>query len=70
MAQKRQPETAVTRRTVETLLKEVSEQSRNYDRALKKLLREKPGTEPYDGSLANCGPKVRCLPPRPSTPAS
>ncbi len=53
--------TEVTQRTVETLLKEVSEQSRNYERALKKLLREKPGTEAYDGNLGRVWAEAEVL---------
>jgi len=41
----------VSHTTVETLLKEVADQSRSYQQALEKLLREKPGTATYDGNL-------------------
>ena len=61
MATKNHLATEVTQRTVETLLKEVSEQSRNYERALKKLLREKPGTEAYDGNLGRVWAEAEVL---------
>ena len=61
MATKLYPAASVTHRTVETLLKEVSEQSRNYDRALKKLLREKPGTDSYDGTLGRLWAEAEVL---------
>lgn len=61
MARKKRSAAAVTHRTVETLLKEVSEQSRNYDKALRKLLRHKPGTESYDGKLGEVWAEAEVL---------
>jgi hypothetical protein len=61
MARKNHPAAQVTHRTVETLLKEVSEQSRNYEKALKKLLREKPGSESYDGNLGRVWAEAEVL---------
>ncbi len=68
MATKNHLATEVTQRTVETLLKEVSEQSRNYERALRKLLRGKPGTEACDGNLGRVWAEAEVLPLKPNKP--
>jgi hypothetical protein len=51
----------VSRRKVEVLLKEVSEQSRNYEKALAKLLRQKPGSDGYDGDLGKVWAEAEVL---------
>ncbi len=51
----------VSHRRVEVLLKEVSEQSRNYEKTLAKLLREKPGTNSYDGILGRVWAEAEVL---------
>lgn len=61
MARKNRPAAKVSHRTVKVLLKEVSEQSRNYQRALDKLLREKPGTDSYDGNLGKVWAEAEVL---------
>jgi hypothetical protein len=61
MATKNHPRAEVTHRTVKTLLKEVSEQSRNYEKALKEFLHEKPGTESYEGSLGRVWAEAEVL---------
>jgi hypothetical protein len=51
----------VAHRTVKVLLKEVSEQSRNYEKALAKLLRENPGSEAYEGNLGKVWAEAEVL---------
>jgi hypothetical protein len=51
----------VSHRTMEVLLKEVSEQSRNYEKALAKLLGEKPGSEAYEGNLGKVWAEAEVL---------
>jgi hypothetical protein len=51
----------VSHKTVEVLLKEVSEQSRNYEKALAKLLREKPGSDGYEGVLGKVWAEAEVL---------
>ena len=51
----------VSHRSVEALLKEVSEQSRNYEKALGKLLRKKPGTSSYEGNLGKVWAEAEVL---------
>lgn len=61
MAKKNRAGVEVSHRTVEVLLKEVSEQSRSYEKALGKLLREKPGTDSYDGHLGKVWAEAEVL---------
>ena len=61
MARKNRAAVEVSHRTVEVLLKEVSEQSRNYQKALAKLLREKPGSDAYDGNLGKVWAEAEVL---------
>jgi len=61
MALKNRAAAKVSHRTVKVLLKEVSEQSRNYQKALDKLLREKPGTDSYDGNLGKVWAEAEVL---------
>ncbi len=61
MARNNRTAARVSHRTVKVLLKEVSEQSRNYQRALDKLLREKPGTDAYDGNLGKVWAEAEVL---------
>lgn len=51
----------VSHRTIRVLLKEVSQQSRNYEKALEKLLRNKPGTDAYEGSLGKVWAEAEVL---------
>ena len=61
MARKNRAAAEVSHRTVEVLLKEVSEQSRNYEKALDRLLRNKPGTGAYEGSLGKVWAEAEVL---------
>lgn len=51
----------VSHNTVKLLLKEVTEQARNYDRALKKLLSAKPGSAAYDRGLGRVWAEAEVL---------
>lgn len=51
----------VSHKTVEVLLKEVSEQSRIYEKALARLLRKVPGSEAYEGSLGKVWAEAEVL---------
>ena len=61
MTRKGREAVEVSDTTVDVLLKEVAEQSRRYQRALEKLLREKPGTSAYDASLGKVWAEVEVL---------
>jgi hypothetical protein len=61
MARKSQEAVEVSHRTLEVLLNEVAEQSRSYQQALEKLLREKPGTSAYDANLGKVWAEAEVL---------
>jgi hypothetical protein len=61
MGKKKSVTVGVSHRTVRVLLKEVSQQSRNYEKALGRLLRNKPGTDAYDGSLGKVWAEAEVL---------
>ena len=61
MGKKKSATVGVSHRTVHVLLKEVSQQSRNYERVLERLLRNKPGTDAYDGSLGKVWAEAEVL---------
>ena len=61
MTRKTREAVEVSHETVEVLLKELAEQSRSYQQALEKLLREKAGTSTYDGNLGKVWAEAEVL---------
>lgn len=61
MTRKTREAVEVSHKTVEVLLKELAEQSRSYQQALEKLLREKAGTSAYDGNLGKVWAEAEVL---------
>ncbi len=61
MAKKNRVAGDVSKRTVEVLLRELSAQSRAYEKALALLLRQEPGSDSYDGHLGRVWAEAEVL---------